>query len=169
MTSLCVKRFEWSKGFDTAQYNKNIPHNLYPSISSLDVSARYFGGTMMLLSFATYMSVFVVNAHYRGTQGTRPSPLVRRIFLGFFGRLFGEMPVHSTTMSIWSEDEVGDLFTDLPTNIPFYNNIQYGTMQYNAIRYDPMRRDTARHGTTRHGTERHDTARYDTTRHDREQ
>ncbi|KAI0208530.1 hypothetical protein LSAT2_006793 [Lamellibrachia satsuma] len=76
-----------------------------PTSEVISIFGRYFIGTMALMSLATYASVFVVHAHNLGSQGTRPSRLVRKVFIEFFGPWFGENVVDTSGLNSDSSRE----------------------------------------------------------------
>lgn len=47
----------------------------------------YYGITIAIVSFATVMTVFVLNIHYKGSRGRQVPKLLKKICFGFIAKL----------------------------------------------------------------------------------
>ncbi|BFY98226.1 hypothetical protein BsWGS_01266 [Bradybaena similaris] len=65
-----------------------VADKMPPTSEDLPLVGLYYGITMTIVSFATAMTVFVLNIHHKGTRGRQVPRFMKRIFFGIVAKVF---------------------------------------------------------------------------------
>ncbi|XP_055893279.1 neuronal acetylcholine receptor subunit alpha-10-like isoform X2 [Biomphalaria glabrata] len=64
-----------------------VADKMPPTSEDLPLVGLYYGITIAIVSFATVMTVFVLNIHYKGSRGRQVPKLLKKICFGFIAKL----------------------------------------------------------------------------------